>query len=333
MALVIPLFIPHQGCPHHCLFCNQHGITGDGPAAVGEAEVVATIETWLKRGQGTEVQVAFYGGSFTCLPAEEQRRLLGLVQPYVESGRVASLRLSTRPDCLDAEVVRRLKAYRVATVELGVQSLDDDVLAQNLRGHDGDTSRRAIRLLRQEGFAVGVQLILGLPGESRRSFLRGIDEIALLRPDFVRLYPLLVIEGSALAERFRQGRYRPLTQAQAVAMAAVAHRRLTEAGVGVARIGLQPSPSLEQNCLAGPYHPAFGELVRGRLAFRALRTHLARLTPGQHLFVLISHRDHGRVVGMNGVNLKRLGELGFSGRFTILPEKHRARGHIDYVIG
>ncbi len=333
MALIIPIFLPHRGCPHHCLFCNQQGISGCLEQPWGGAEVRATIDLWLERGGKDEVQAAFYGGSFTCLPLDQQRALLGAVQPYVESGRVHSLRLSTRPDCLDPEVCRMLQDHGVKTVELGVQSLDDRVLRESWRGHDSDQSRRAIRLLQSWGFTVGVQLLLGLPGETRRSFLRGVAEIAELRPDFVRLYPLLVVKDSGLAERYRLGLYRPLSLGLAVTLTAAAHKRLSEGGVRVVRMGLQPCRSLDENFLAGPYHPAFGELVRGRLLFRELRARLARLRPGQHLQVHISHRDHGTVVGINGVNLKRLGELGFSGRFTILPERDRARGSMEYVVG
>lgn len=331
--LVIPIFIPHRGCPRQCLFCNQEKISGCRETGVEAGEVVELVESWLARGKGSEVQVAFYGGSFTCLPHEEQRRLLGLVAPYLESGRVQSLRISTRPDCLDPAICRLLAEHGVTTVELGIQSLDDAVLEGSRRGHDAEQGRQAIRLLQVHGFTVGVQLILGLPGETRRSFLRGIDEIVGLHPDFVRLYPLLVVKGAELAEHLQRGLYRPLPLAQAVALAAAAHQRLTAAGVVVARMGLQPCRSLDDNYLAGPYHPAFGELVRGRLLFRELRQRLAALKPGQHLRIHISHRDHGTVVGINGVNLKRLGELGFAGRYTILPERHRARGTFDYVIG
>lgn len=333
MALVIPLFIPHRGCPHHCLFCNQQKISGCLDATVEAAEITATLDAWLGRGGGGGVEAAFYGGSFTCLPPGEQRRLLEPVQAYVKDGRVDSIRVSTRPDCLDSDKCRLLRELGVATVELGVQSLDDEVLRQSRRGHDGGQSRRAIRLLQDWSFTVGVQLILGLPGETRRSFLRGIAEIARLRPSFVRLYPLLVVEGAELAEHFRLGRYRPLSLASAVVLVGAAYRRLRQAGVRVARMGLQPCSSLEQSLVAGPYHPAFGELVRGRTLFNELRAQLSRLAPGQHLRIHISHRDHGTVVGINGINLRRLDELGFSGRFTILPEKHRARGNIDYVIG
>jgi histone acetyltransferase (RNA polymerase elongator complex component) len=332
MRLVIPLFIPHRGCPHHCLFCNQEGIAGPGDDHGSDA-LAAEIERWLGFARsGAHVQVAFYGGSFTCLPEDEQRRLLAVVRPYRDAGRVHGIRLSTRPDCLDGETCRLLRAQGVETVELGVQSLNDRALQDSGRGHDAAQSRRAIRLLQDHGFEVGVQLLVGLPGETRASFRRGIEEVARLRPSLARLYPLLIVEGSGLAERYRRGLYRPLSLAEAVALCADAHRRLTAAGVRVVRLGLQPGPALAESFIAGPFHPAFGELVHGRLLFGELRRRLARLRPGQHLFVHISHRDHGRVAGVSGVNVRRLGELGFAGRYTILPEKDRARGSMDYVV-
>ncbi len=333
MRLVIPLFIPHRGCPHHCLFCNQEGIAGPGDDH-GDDALAAEIERWLGfTRSGARVQVAFYGGSFTCLAKDEQRRLLAVVRPYLDNGRVHGVRLSTRPDCLDDEICQLLRVHGVETVELGVQSLNDRVLQDSGRGHDADQSRRAIRLLQQHGFEVGVQLLVGLPGETRASFLRGIEEVALLRPSLARLYPLLVLEGSGLAERHRRGLYRPLTLAEAVVLCATAHRRLAAAGVRVVRLGLQPGPALAASYIAGPFHPAFGELVHGRLLLVELRRRLARLPPNRHLYVHISHRDHGRVAGVDGINFRRLGELGFSGRYTILPEKDRARGSMDYVVG
>ena len=155
--LVIPVFISHRGCPHQCLFCNQHAIAGkDGGEQGTDGSAAETIEHWLARSPGYDsVQVAFYGGSFTCLAVEEQERLLAQVAPFIESGRVASIRLSTRPDCLSPEGIERLKDHGVATVELGVQSLDDWVLKRARRGHTADDSRRAVRWLPVPSTVVG----------------------------------------------------------------------------------------------------------------------------------------------------------------------------------
>ncbi len=333
MLLVIPIFIPHKGCPHHCLFCNQEKISGVLDDAVEQVDVAATIELWLaRRSSRTKVQVAFYGGSFTCLPSSEQVAMLAAVQPYLDTAQIDCIRLSTRPDCIDPEVCRLLRDFRVGIVELGVQSLSDEVLVESHRGHSAEQCRTAFAHLRSAGMQVGIQLMPGLPGETRRSFLKGIDEVIRLTPDFVRLYPVLVIKDSGLEQRYLQNRYQPLSLTRAIALTARACLKLQTANIRVVRMGLQPCDSLTENFVAGPYHPAFGELVISRLWFQRLRAKMAELAPEENLCVHISHRDHGAVVGMKRANIRRLEELGFSGRITILPHKSMARGSVKYVV-
>jgi len=333
MPLVIPIFIPHRGCPHHCLFCNQEKISGCSRLSTEGVEVAATIDLWLARSSSPkEVQVAFYGGSFTCLPPAEQEGMLAAVQPYLQAKKIDCIRLSTRPDCIDPEVCRMLRKLRVGIVELGVQSLNDDVLQDSHRGHTVEQSRQAFFQLKEAGMEVGLQLMPGLPGETTCSFLRGIDEVVRLKPDFVRLYPLLVVKGSGLEERYRQNRYRPLSLNKAIALTGKAYTKLQGAGIKVVRMGMQHSQSLEANFIAGPYHPAFGELVVSRLWLQKIRARLACLATGEKLCLQISPRDHGAVVGMKKSNIRRLEELGFRERFTILPDKSKERGSISYVV-
>jgi histone acetyltransferase (RNA polymerase elongator complex component) len=334
MGLVIPVFISHRGCPHQCLFCNQHAITGRGEGAItAGSDIVSTIETWLTRSPGHEdVQVAFYGGSFTCLACEEQQRMLSLVTPFIAAGRVKSIRLSTRPDCLNEDIVRLLQDSGVKTVELGVQSLDDEVLLRAQRGHNADDSRMAMQRLREAGLEVGVQLLPGLPGETTQSFFRGVREVVSFRPDLVRLYPAVVVHHSELAEIYHQGVYTPLSLNRAVALTCRARELFDAAGIPVVRMGLQPSEALEKQVVAGPYHPAFGELVVSRNWFRRIRRQLRMLQDGQKLEIHISHRDHSAVAGMKKMNIRRFEALGFEGRFTIISEKSRERGSIEYVV-
>ncbi len=330
--LVIPIFIPHRGCPHDCLFCNQQKISGyDREDA--RPPVAQTIDVWLDRKKDRhQVQVAFFGGSFTCLPHSEQVAMLSAVQPYIAAGKVDTLRLSTRPDCLDPGVCALLKEYNVGVVELGAQSLSDAVLQNSLRGHTAEETRHAVRLLKAAGIQVGLQLMPGLPGETSASFLRGIDEVIALQPSFVRLYPVLVVKESGLEKLYHAGRYRPLSLKKAIALTARCYQKLTEAGIRVVRMGLQPSALLEQNVVAGPYHPAFGELVQSRLWLKKIRAGLAALGPEQKLLIHISEKDMSAVTGMKKQNTKRLEALGFSGRFIILPNKTMARGSIQYVV-
>lgn len=329
MALIIPIFIAHRGCPHQCLFCNQHAIAGSS----GDPDIGTEISSWLRRSRTREeVQVAFYGGSFTCLAEEEQQRLLAPVQPFIEKGLVRSIRISTRPDCITDHNCRMLSAMGVATVELGVQSLDDQVLRLARRGHTADDSRRAMHILRSGGLRVGVQLLPGLPGETTRSFMAGVAEVVAFAPELVRLYPAVVVKKSPLAEMVLHGEYRPLSLNRAVALTGRAKERFDAAGIPVVRMGLQPTAELDQSVVAGPYHPAFGELVASRLWFRQLRQQLRNLAAGERLRVHISDRDHSAVAGAKRINILRLKQLGYGGRFSIHPEKGRKRGSVSYVV-
>ena len=335
MALVIPIFIPHRGCPHQCLFCNQRSITGqDGGSQRINVEIGRTIEEWLARSPGRgEVQVAFYGGSFTCLASEEQVSMLASVSSFLDSGRVESIRLSTRPDCIDREVCSLLKDFGVRTVELGVQSLDDRVLTNSRRGHTVSDSIEAFELLREAGMQVGIQLMVGLPTETTNSFLHGVSNVIQMQPDFVRLYPVVVVKKSGLEDLYYRGEYQPLSLTKAVALTAKSYSRLQRAAIPVVRMGLQPSDSLEESLIAGPYHPSFGELVQSRIWFKKIRKKLAALHDEEKITISVSHRDLSAVNGLNRRNIKRLDELGLCDRFIIKADKRMARGCIKYVFG
>ncbi|MBW1636317.1 MAG: radical SAM protein [Deltaproteobacteria bacterium] len=332
MSLVIPIFIPHRGCPHQCLFCNQRSITGHDQSDLSvKEEITQTVEEWLGRsGEQREVQVAFYGGSFTCLARQEQVDMLSSVQPFIDSGRVGSIRLSTRPDCVDPEICSLLREFGVTTVELGVQSLDDDVLERSRRGHTTRQSRNALKMLQGAGMEAGVQLMVGLPFETTVSFLRGIDEVVRLKPDFIRLYPVLVVKNSGLEDLYNRGLFQPLSLEKAVALTAKGYKRFELEGIPVIRMGLQPSEDLEKSIIAGPYHPAFGELVKSRIWLGRIRRTLAALLPGQKAQICVSHRDLSAVIGMKKQNIRRLTELGFGDRFTLVADKCMERGNIRY---
>lgn len=333
MALIIPVFISHRGCPHQCLFCNQHVIAGGKATDRKDEGVGDVVDTWLARSPGhKDVQVAFYGGSFTCLAQKEQERMLAAVTPYLAEGRVTGIRLSTRPDCVSPENSRFLVGRGVKIVELGVQSLDDAVLQTTRRGHTARDSRLAMRTLRAAGLQVGVQLLPGLPGETTRSFLAGLGEVIDFHPDLVRLYPAVVVEHSPLADLYRQGKYAPLTLNEAIGLTRRAKELLDMAGIQVIRMGLQPSDSLATQVVAGPYHPSFGELVISRQWFRHIRRRLGECRAEERLMIYISDRDHSAVVGMKKMNITRLNKLGFAGRFNIIPEKNRERGSVKYVV-
>lgn len=339
MKLVIPVFIPHLGCPHDCLFCNQQKISGAEKVeenSVTQTFVKRVIEEWLAKtaynNQYDEVQVAFYGGSFTCLSTNQQKELLSQVAPFIEQGKVHSVRCSTRPDCVDANTCELLKQHHVTTVELGVQSLNDAVLQRAIRGHTGEQCKAAVALLQKHDFAVGMQLMLGLPGDTTKSLRETIAQTITLNPAFVRLYPLLVVKGSALEKMYVEGKYTPLSLGKAVVLAAHCYNNLKRAGIDVVRMGLQPSESLDKSVLAGPHHPAFGELVRSHLVLKELRRKLALLETEERLELTISPKDMSMVVGNKKKNIDRLNQLGFGGRFTIIQDKTLSRNSRRYAV-
>jgi len=328
--LIIPVFIPHEGCPHRCLFCNQQRISGWRRPVTAET-VRTEIAAWLERAGGRrETQVAFYGGSFTALRRSRQEELLAAAAPFVEQNLVQSLRLSTRPDCMDAEQAAFLRTRHVATVELGAQSMNDAVLAAARRGHDAAATERAVAALRQAGLATGLQLLIGLPGDSRASLRRTVERVIALRPDFIRLYPLLVVKNSGLADLHAQGRYTPLSLAKAVILTAFMKERFERAGIRVVRMGLQAGEELETSLLAGPWHPAFGELVRSRLMLRQTRRLLAQAKT-ETVRLRINDRDQSAFRGMKSANIERLRQLGLWRRIILTTDQTQARGtvHLD----
>ena len=259
--LVIPVFIPFGGCREQCVFCNQRSITGSDTLPTIE-EVRGVIENYLStwRGGGPR-EVAFYGGSFTALDPKVQERYLRAAYAFIEEGRIDALRVSTRPDCVSGEAVSLLKKFKVETVELGVQSFSDEVLELSGRGHSSSDAVTAVKLLKAEGLKVGIQLMPGLPGDSEERVLQSAEKAASLAPDFVRVYPTVVIKGTPLEEMYLLGLYEPWTLPRMVSVCKEVLRIFDEAGVKVIRVGLHFSEELKQSVVAGPMHPAFRELV------------------------------------------------------------------------
>jgi histone acetyltransferase (RNA polymerase elongator complex component) len=329
---VIPVFISHQGCPQRCIFCDQHTISGRKkgedctPVAVREI-----IEQWLnrpRRARSGGVQVAFYGGSFTGLSQARQRELLDAVQPYILDGRVDSLRISTRPDYIDDTAISILKEYFVSIVELGIQSLDEEVLATIRRGHSAQEAADAIRLLREKGFTVGAQVMCGLPGDKTTRLMATAKKIAELAPDFVRIYPVLVIEGSGLAEMYRSGTYQPLSLAKAIVLGCRMKAIFDQHGIRVVRMGLQPSEELAEKVLAGPYHPSFGELVMSRALFKKSRKVLREKGAVREKRLCIAAADESVFRGPENVSLKRLAALGLLAGVELVFDRQQARNSV-----
>lgn len=281
---IIPIFVPHLGCPHMCVFCNQRRISGETEPATAD-EVRKIIDEALKKlPEKYEKSVAFYGGSFTAIPVEEQESLLGAAAPYLESGKIASLRLSTRPDCIDGDTLLRLHRYGVKTVELGVQSMCEDVLLASNRGHTAEDARHASKLIKAAGFELILQQMTGLPCDTPEKSVYTAEEFIKLRPDGVRVYPTVIIKDTELYDLWRAGAYKEHTVEEAAELCATLLDMYEDAGIPVIRLGLNPTDDLSGgDAVGGAYHPALRELCEGK---RFLRKELA----------LVSESDEGKLV-------------------------------------
>lgn len=273
--LIVPIFIPNQGCPHRCIFCLQEKITAQPARPVNEINVKQILDEAIKSANfdvRREPEVAFYGGTFTGLPFEKISELLWSVTPYLNQGFFRSIRVSTRPDSLDSKRLDLMKRLGVTTVELGVQSMNDEALELSQRGHTARDTIESVHMLKNRGFKVGIQLMPGLPGDSEEQFTKTVEAVIKLHPDMVRLYPAVVINGTELAEWFKEGRYQPLQLDEAVRICRKACVCLEGKGIPVIRIGLMSSPCLlqEGRILAGPWHEAFGFLVRSDIHQRMI---------------------------------------------------------------
>jgi histone acetyltransferase (RNA polymerase elongator complex component) len=324
---IVPFFIPHAGCPHRCLFCNQETVAPPLPLAL-VAERIRCMLAALP--SGDSVECAFYGGSFAALPRQERQRLLDVVHHFLRQGRVLSIRISTRPDSLTPEVVDELAAAGVGTVELGVQSLDDEVLALSRRGHGARCVEEACRLLRAAGLTTGLQLMPGLPGDTRERALATMERAIALGPDFFRIYPTLVLEGTELADHYRQGSYRPLSLEGAVDLCKGLLLRARRAAIPVIRVGVQATELLDApgTVLAGPYHPAFRQLVESAL-YGDLLLKLLRGAPAD-CDVRCHPSRLSDLVGQGRANIRRAAASGFHVR--PLPDPEVADGELRVTV-
>lgn len=312
--MTIPVFIPHLGCGHACTFCNQRTISGvERETEWSELQIRTHIDEWLSSGENhQQIEIGFFGGSFTGIPAALQERYLSIAKSYYDLGKINGIRLSTRPDYIDEEVVKRLNFYGVTLVELGVQSFSNVVLAACRRGHDSSVIDQAVTLLKGANIAVGIQLMLGLPQDTPESFMDSVNKTIALRPACVRLYPTLVLADTELAVELNQGHYQPLELTQAVLLAAEAYQLFRKAEIPVIRMGLQSSENLSEgvNVLAGPHHDAFRTLVESEIFKRLMERDLENGLPDTRLSVRVHPKHVSFFSGYKQSNLKWLEEQG-----------------------
>lgn len=266
---IIPVFVPHKGCPHDCVFCNQKKISGCMQAPT-PTEVHRLIEQHLGTHKEQDLEIAFFGGSFTGIPLEEQEQYLKIANQYREQYPQLQIRASTRPDCITEPVIALLQQYGVNVIELGVQSMDDQVLTASGRGHSAEDVKQAVKTLKQAGIVVGIQTMLGLPGDTKEGALQTAKEVIELQPAMVRIYPTLVIGQTVLETMYQKGLYKPLELDEAVALTAELMDLYESANIPVIRVGLQPTEQMDSEVIAGPYHPAFRQLANGARAYQEM---------------------------------------------------------------
>lgn len=260
---LLPFFIPHIGCPYICVFCNQPRISGQQDMVSPEIIRSSIQEAIVEQGYVGQWEIAYFGGSFTAIPQEVQDQLLQPAKEAFQQGIIQGIRLSTRPDAITEERLQELYAIGVRTIELGVQTLDEDMLVDAKRGHTVEDVERACKMIREQGITLGIQLLPGLPRETWTTLVNTAVRAGQLQADLCRIYPVIVIEDTELADRVRQGSYVPLTVEQAVAYSAFLKSYLEGKGTQIIRVGLQSTEDFDagRGIVGGPYAPAFGELV------------------------------------------------------------------------
>lgn len=303
----IAFFIPHLGCGHACSFCNQRTISGTQTAPTAE-EVRMTLEQASQEiADKSATEIAFFGGSFTAIEQGYMRSLLEAAQDYLGDTRFAGIRISTRPDAINEQILSLLRSYGVTAIELGAQSMDDRVLEANGRGHTAGDVRNASRLIQQYGFSLGLQMMVGLYRDSIEGARQTAEELIALCPDTVRIYPVAVLKGTRLAELYYGNEYDPPSLKDAVDVCADLLLRFQECGIRVIRLGLHASRDVERDLLAGPYHPAFKELCEGKIYFRCALECLHREWPDgcfpQNAALAVNDRALSKMAGQKRKNL------------------------------
>ncbi|MGL6114743.1 MAG: elongator complex protein 3 [Cetobacterium sp.] len=318
----IPVFISHFGCPNDCVFCNQKKINGRETDVTLE-DLKEIIDSYLKTlPKKSKKEVAFFGGTFTGISLKLQEDYLRIVKPYIDRGEIQGIRLSTRPDYINEEIMALLKKYGVTTIELGVQSLDPLVLKRTARYYPENVVYEACELIKKSNINLGIQVMIGLPEATLEKDIETAKKVIELQPDIARIYPTLVIKETELAKMYLEKKYNPLTLDEAIERTKKIYSLFLMNGINVIRVGLQPSDDLreEGNVLGGPFHPAFRELVEGEIYYDFLKNILLK---DEILDIQVNEKDMSRVIGINKVNRERFGK-----KFIIKIDKELSFGNI-----
>lgn len=311
---IIPIFVPHLGCPNDCIFCNQKSISGQKKNITKE-EAKKIIDDYLTsiKEEEAQVEIAFYGGSFTAIETKLQEELLETAYEYIKDGKVESIRISTRPDYIDKEILKRLKKYKVKTIELGVQSANDYILKRTNRGHTFADVKKASRMIRWNGFKLGHQMMVGLPESTRIDEMNTAKALIKLKPKMIRIYPVLVVKNTPLEKDYQEGKYDPLPLVQAVEICKELVRMFANKNIEIIRVGLQNTDEIAEpgketsEVVAGPYHPAFRQLVESAMWYDAIVGKIKKLNVKvKEVEVTVNPIDANNVIGHKKENILKL---------------------------
>ena len=336
---IIPIFVPHLGCPNSCTFCNQKTISGQAKQVTAK-EVKETIEYYLSnfKDDNKYVEVAFFGGSFTGIEEEVQEELLQAAFDFIKQKKVNSIRISTRPDYIDKKILKRLKKYKVKTIELGVQSTNDYILARCQRGHTFEDVKKASKLIRWYGFNLGHQMMVGLPDSTRIDEINTTKSLIKLKPKIVRIYPVLVIKGTKLEEEYRNNEYIPLTVNQAVERCKEIVTLFNKKNIRVIRIGLQNTNTIdepghnESEVVAGPYHPAFRQLVESSMWYDSVVEEIKQFNTKVKLVqVRANPVNINNIIGHKKENIEKLNQI-YDVEVKVVADEKIKPGHFKVEI-
>lgn len=308
----IAFFIPHLGCPHQCSFCDQKSISG-AQNAITPSEIVSTCKESLERlskEKRKNTQIAFFGGSFTAIDRKKMEQYLDCVQPFIGQDGFSGIRISTRPDAIDRQMVSYLKSMNVKAIELGAQSMDDHVLKINRRGHTQQQTKNASMLIKEQSLEFGLQMMTGLLGDSKESAMQNAEKISKLSPDTVRIYPTVVLKNTYLGELYLKGEYEPFDTETSVEICAKLLRFFEEKKIKVIRVGLHAQKGIEKDFLAGCYHPAFRELCESKIFFDKIYEVLRNKSKGKYTFE-INPKDCSKAIGQSRKNIISFKKMGY----------------------
>ncbi len=308
----VAIFVPHNGCKNNCSFCNQKTITGKTKQA-SEEDVKEAVETALDSGNvnANNSEIAFFGGSFTAIERNYMESLLKVASKYVEDKLFRGIRISTRPDCIDEDILNILKKYNVTSIELGAQSMDDEVLQANMRGHTAQDVEDSSKLIKQNGFSLGLQMMTGLYKASEDIDINTAEKIIKLKPDTLRIYPTVVLDGTYLSELYKSGKYKAVTLNEAVNCCADLLRMFEKAKINVIKIGLHSSKDVEKEFVAGAYHPAFRELVEAKMMCDDIIDMLSAKSYDKNIDIYVNPNYVSKLTGQKKCNIKKLNKLGY----------------------